>query len=136
MGGVALTGGVGSMLDAFWGVLMLGTLSNSLDMIGISSFVQTLVTGVVIVLAAIVDGVRHRRRILRFKCSQPIGIEQLPTKLAHSGQKQYAELASDICYFISGTSIARDHIGRKETQGRTGTMTTQLSVIKPNGSPT
>jgi len=30
-------------------------------MIGISSFVQTLVTGVVIVLAAIVDGVRHRR---------------------------------------------------------------------------
>jgi len=61
LGGVALTGGVGSMLDAFWGVLMLGTLSNSLDMIGISSFVQTLVTGVVIVLAAIVDGVRHRR---------------------------------------------------------------------------
>jgi ribose/xylose/arabinose/galactoside ABC-type transport system permease subunit len=61
LGGVALTGGVGSMLDAFWGVLILGTLSNSLDMIGISSFVQTLVTGVVIVLAAIVDGVRHRR---------------------------------------------------------------------------
>jgi ribose/xylose/arabinose/galactoside ABC-type transport system permease subunit len=61
LGGVALTGGVGNMLDAFWGVLMLGTLSNSLDMIGISSFVQTLVTGLVIVLAAIVDGVRHRR---------------------------------------------------------------------------
>jgi ribose/xylose/arabinose/galactoside ABC-type transport system permease subunit len=61
LGGVALTGGVGSILDAFWGVLMLGTLSNSLDMIGISSFVQTLVTGIVIVLAAIVDGVRQRR---------------------------------------------------------------------------
>jgi ribose transport system permease protein len=61
LGGVALTGGVGNMLDAFWGVLMLGTLSNSLDMIGISSFVQTLVTGAVIVLAAIVDGVRHQR---------------------------------------------------------------------------
>ena len=61
LGGVALTGGIGSMLDAFWGVLMLGTLSNSLDMIGISSFVQTLVTGVVIVLAAIVDGIRHQR---------------------------------------------------------------------------
>lgn len=61
LGGVALTGGVGNMLEAFWGVLMLGTLSNSLDMIGISSFVQTLVTGAVIVLAAIVDGVRHKR---------------------------------------------------------------------------
>lgn len=61
LGGVALTGGEGSILDAFWGVLMLGTLSNSLDMIGISSFVQTLVTGVVIVLAAIVDGIRHQR---------------------------------------------------------------------------
>lgn len=59
LGGVALTGGVGNIFDAFWGVLMLGTLSNSLDMIGISSFVQTLATGLVIVLAAIVDGVRH-----------------------------------------------------------------------------
>jgi ribose/xylose/arabinose/galactoside ABC-type transport system permease subunit len=61
LGGVALTGGVGSILDAFWGVLMLGTLSNSLNMIGISSFVQTLATGVVIVVAAIVDGIRHKR---------------------------------------------------------------------------
>jgi ribose/xylose/arabinose/galactoside ABC-type transport system permease subunit len=61
LGGVALTGGVGNMFDAFWGVLILGTLSNSLDMIGISSFVQTLVTGMVIVLAAIVDGIRHKR---------------------------------------------------------------------------
>jgi ribose/xylose/arabinose/galactoside ABC-type transport system permease subunit len=63
LGGVALTGGVGNMLDAFWGVLMLGTLSNSLDMIGISSFVQTLVTGLVIVLAAIVDGMRQKREL-------------------------------------------------------------------------
>jgi ribose/xylose/arabinose/galactoside ABC-type transport system permease subunit len=61
LGGIALNGGVGSMLDAFWGVLMLGILSNSLDMIGVSSFVQILAAGMVIVLAAIVDGVRHRR---------------------------------------------------------------------------
>jgi ribose/xylose/arabinose/galactoside ABC-type transport system permease subunit len=39
---------------------MLGTLSNSLNMIGISSFVQTLATGMVIVVAAIVDGLRHK----------------------------------------------------------------------------
>ncbi len=63
LGGIALNGGIGSMLDAFWGVLMLGTLSNSLDMMGVSSFVQILAAGVVIVLAAIVDGVRHRREV-------------------------------------------------------------------------
>lgn len=59
VGGIALTGGSGSMLNAFYGVLILGMLSNSLNMIGVSSFMQTLVIGLVIVAAVVLDKLRR-----------------------------------------------------------------------------
>ena len=58
VGGVALAGGAGTMLQAFWGVLVLGLLSNALNMAGVSSFLQTLVVGIVILLAVIIDRLR------------------------------------------------------------------------------
>ena len=58
VGGVALTGGSGTMLQAFFGVVVLGLLSNALNMAGVSSFLQILVVGVVILLAVIVDKLR------------------------------------------------------------------------------
>lgn len=61
VGGVALTGGTGSMLNTFYGVLILGMLSNSLNMIGVSSFMQTLAIGVVIVVAVVLDRFRQQR---------------------------------------------------------------------------
>jgi ribose transport system permease protein len=59
VGGVALTGGHGSMLNVFYGVVILGMLSNSLTMIGVSSFMQILAIGVVIVAAVILDQLRR-----------------------------------------------------------------------------
>jgi ribose/xylose/arabinose/galactoside ABC-type transport system permease subunit len=64
LGGIALTGGSGTMLNALYGVIILGMLSNSLNMIGVSSFMQTLVIGVVIVSAVILDKMRRSGRIL------------------------------------------------------------------------
>ena len=61
VGGVALTGGSGSMLQAFYGALILGMLSNVLNMAGVSSFLQTLTIGLVIVIAVILDQVRRDR---------------------------------------------------------------------------
>jgi ribose transport system permease protein len=58
VGGVALAGGAGTMLQAFFGVLVLGLLSNALNMAGVSSFLQILLVGVVILLAVIVDRLR------------------------------------------------------------------------------
>ncbi len=58
VGGVALAGGAGTMLQAFFGVLILGLLSNALNMAGVSSFLQTLVVGLVILLAVVVDRLR------------------------------------------------------------------------------
>ncbi len=62
VGGVALTGGSGTMLQAFYGALILGMLSNVLNMAGVSSFLQTLLIGVVIVAAVILDQLRRARR--------------------------------------------------------------------------
>lgn len=62
VGGVALTGGSGTMLQAFYGALILGMLSNVLNMAGVSSFLQTLLIGVVIVAAVILDQLRRAHR--------------------------------------------------------------------------
>ncbi len=62
LGGIALTGGSGTMLNALYGVIILGMLSNSLNMMGVSSFMQTLVIGVVIVAAVILDKMRRSGR--------------------------------------------------------------------------
>lgn len=63
LGGIALTGGSGTMLNALYGVIILGMLSNSLNMMGVSSFMQTLVIGLVIVAAVILDKLRRSDRL-------------------------------------------------------------------------
>lgn len=58
IGGVALAGGSGTMLQALFGTIVLGILSNGLNMAGVSSFLQTLVIGLVILVAVVVDRFR------------------------------------------------------------------------------
>ena len=62
LGGVALTGGSGSIRQVFLGVLVLSMLSNVMNMIGVSAYFQTLVVGIVIILAVILDRIRRRER--------------------------------------------------------------------------
>ncbi|MEA2780139.1 MAG: ribose transport system permease protein [Rhodospirillaceae bacterium] len=62
LGGVALTGGSGGMLQVLYGVIILGMLSNAMNMIGISDFYQTLAVGIVIILAVILDRFRRGAR--------------------------------------------------------------------------
>jgi ribose/xylose/arabinose/galactoside ABC-type transport system permease subunit len=58
LGGVALTGGRGSMLQVIYGVTLLSMLSNVMNMIGVSAYYQTLVIGIVIILAVVLDRLR------------------------------------------------------------------------------
>ncbi|EIF34339.1 permease component of ribose/xylose/arabinose/galactoside ABC-type transporter [Burkholderia sp. Ch1-1] len=60
LGGVALTGGAGGVRQVFLGVLVLTLLSNVMNMVGVSAYYQTLVVGIVIILAVILD--RYRRK--------------------------------------------------------------------------
>jgi rhamnose transport system permease protein len=60
IGGVAITGGVGTALGVVLGCLFLGVIRSSLPLVGISAFWQMFINGVVILLAVQL-GARHRR---------------------------------------------------------------------------
>jgi ribose/xylose/arabinose/galactoside ABC-type transport system permease subunit len=62
IGGGKITGGVGGMGQTLMGVLILGVLANGLNLIQVSSYVQNIVIGVIIILAVYVDLARERRR--------------------------------------------------------------------------
>lgn len=62
LGGVALTGGTGSIWQVFLGVLVLTLLSNMMNMLGLSAYFQTLAVGVVIIVAVVLDRFRRVQR--------------------------------------------------------------------------
>lgn len=61
LGGVALAGGSGGIAHIILGTIIIGTLSNALNMVGISAYYQTLAVGLVIIAAVILDRVRFRK---------------------------------------------------------------------------
>jgi len=63
IGGVSLFGGSGSPWGAFFGAILIGIIQNGLNLLGTSSFVQQIATGVILVLAVAVD--QGRRRLAR-----------------------------------------------------------------------
>ena len=61
IGGGRITGGVGGIRQTLMGVLVLGILGNGLNLIQVSSYVQNIVIGAIIVGAVYIDLVRERR---------------------------------------------------------------------------
>jgi ribose/xylose/arabinose/galactoside ABC-type transport system permease subunit len=55
IGGTSLLGGSGSVLGTLIGALIMGVLRNGLNLLGISSFVQQVVIGAVIIAAVLLD---------------------------------------------------------------------------------
>ena len=62
IGGAALFGGSGTMLGTVIGVAFIGLLQNILNINGISSFWQTVVTGLVIIAAVAADTWQRKRK--------------------------------------------------------------------------
>jgi ribose transport system permease protein len=62
IGGTKITGGAGGMGKTLMGVLVLAILANGLNLIQVSSYVQNIVIGVIIVAAVYIDLIRERRR--------------------------------------------------------------------------
>ena len=69
LGGISMTGGVGAVSGTIFGALVIGIISNGLNLIGLSSFWQLVVKGLIIVLAVIIDTQKGKdsvvKRILR-----------------------------------------------------------------------
>jgi len=60
VGGTSLMGGRGTIVGTFFGALLIGVLNNVMNLIGIESYTQQIVLGVVIVTAVIIDELRKR----------------------------------------------------------------------------
>lgn len=62
IGGASLSGGTGSAIGAVLGALMITVIQNGVNLIGINSFWQGSVTGMVILVAVLIDRVGKARR--------------------------------------------------------------------------
>ena len=55
IGGVSVSGGKGTVFGAFLGVILMGIISNGMNILNINSYYQNIVLGIVIVVAVIVS---------------------------------------------------------------------------------
>ncbi|WP_223155989.1 ABC transporter permease [Desemzia incerta] len=55
LGGTSLSGGRGRIVGTLIGALIIGTLNNGMNLLGISSFYQQVVKGIVIIIAVLLD---------------------------------------------------------------------------------
>jgi ribose transport system permease protein len=65
IGGASLSGGEGSVFGAFLGALFMGVLANALNLLGVDVYWQNFVTGLILIIAVVVDVVNERRKALQ-----------------------------------------------------------------------
>ncbi len=62
IGGTSLMGGEGRIIGTLIGALIMGVLRNGLNILGVSSFIQQIVIGSVIIIAVLVDMALKKQR--------------------------------------------------------------------------
>jgi len=62
IGGTSLSGGIGSVSGTLIGAFTIGVLRNGLNMLGVSSFTQQIIIGLVILLTVCIDQIRNRKQ--------------------------------------------------------------------------
>lgn len=65
LGGTSLMGGYGGTAGTVAGALIMGVLSNGLNLIGVSAYLQRVITGAVFILAVTIDMYTKSRRFRR-----------------------------------------------------------------------
>lgn len=61
IGGNSLSGGRGTVMGTLIGALILGVVSNALNLWGVASFWQTVIAGAIVLIAVLADTLRRRR---------------------------------------------------------------------------
>jgi ribose transport system permease protein len=64
IGGIALAGGYGSLIGTLIGVFIMNIVNNGLVMVGINTFLQQTVQGIIILIAVYADIIRRNRKVL------------------------------------------------------------------------
>jgi ribose transport system permease protein len=62
VGGVTFEGGRGTVLGAFLGCLLIGIISNALDILGVDAYIKIVITGGIIVSAVVLSNIDKLRR--------------------------------------------------------------------------
>lgn len=62
IGGASLSGGEGSVLGAFLGAAFMAVLANSLNLLGVDVYWQNLVTGLILIIAVVIDVLNEKRK--------------------------------------------------------------------------
>jgi D-xylose transport system permease protein len=65
IGGTSLFGGQGRVISALYGALVITAIQNGMDLLGMASGTKFIVTGIVLLLAVLIDSVSKRRRAAR-----------------------------------------------------------------------
>ncbi|MCG2801747.1 MAG: ABC transporter permease [Cellulomonas sp.] len=65
IGGTSLFGGRGRIYHALLGALVVGSVQNGLDLLGQPAAIKNVATGVILIIAVIVDALGRRRRLAR-----------------------------------------------------------------------
>jgi ribose transport system permease protein len=61
LGGASLSGGSGTIGGSFLGAIIMGTINNGLNLLGVNSYWQNVAKGVVIILAVFIDVMKRTR---------------------------------------------------------------------------
>jgi inositol transport system permease protein len=62
IGGTSLSGGIGTIPGTIVGALIIGVMNNGLDLLGVSSYWQSILKGVIIALAVFLDTRRNKKK--------------------------------------------------------------------------
>ncbi len=62
IGGTSTSGGTGTMAGALIGALLIGVISNGLDLLNVTSYYQQVVMGIIIIGAVVLDSLNHKKR--------------------------------------------------------------------------
>jgi ribose/xylose/arabinose/galactoside ABC-type transport system permease subunit len=62
IGGVTFEGAIGDVPGVFLGTILLGVVSNAMNVLGVSAFYQTAVMGLIIVVAVTISNINKKRR--------------------------------------------------------------------------
>lgn len=62
IGGASLNGGEGSVIGAFMGAAFMAILANSLNLLGVDVYWQNLVTGLILIVAVVIDVLNEKRK--------------------------------------------------------------------------
>ena len=65
VGGVSMNGGSGTLMGTLFGCLIIGIISNVLNLIGVNSYIQLIVKGVIIVLSIYLEKQACGRKKIR-----------------------------------------------------------------------